>query len=116
MTEWQADAGCRDRPTSWWFPDLEQDDTEQAVAICRSCPVRNDCLLHAVTKGEWTGIWGALTPSQRSEWAKAQRLPRHGTLTGYTGDGCRCDLCRTEISEYDRSKRPRKKESRKVAA
>lgn len=31
-------------------------------------------------------------------------MARHGTLTGYTGDKCRCDDCRAAWREYQRSR------------
>lgn len=39
--------------------------TEQAVRICRRCPVRRHCLRHALTEAEDFGVWGAVSESQR---------------------------------------------------
>jgi len=37
----------------------------QARALCASCPVRSECLSHAIEQNEWDGMWGGLTPSER---------------------------------------------------
>lgn len=37
----------------------------EAMDICRTCPVRRQCLDHAIMHGEVTGIWGGKTPEQR---------------------------------------------------
>ena len=39
--------------------------TDKAKGICAACPVRSDCLAHAVVNGERDGIWGGLTEEER---------------------------------------------------
>jgi len=34
--------------------------------VCRSCPVRVDCLLHAINEGEEWGVWGGLDERERA--------------------------------------------------
>jgi len=36
-----------------------------AVAVCRRCPVRQECLDYALTYRERYGVWGGKTASQR---------------------------------------------------
>jgi hypothetical protein len=88
----------------WHDPDLE----DVAKAVCAQCPVQNECLDYAVRDGLWGGVMGGMTVQERSKWAKQNGYARHGTLTGYTKDRCRCGLCQTAIREYDQGKRPRK--------
>lgn len=38
-----------------------------ALEICRTCPVREQCLAHALTQPETDGIWGGKTPNQRQD-------------------------------------------------
>lgn len=37
----------------------------RALAVCERCPVRDDCLRHAVDNNERYGIWGGLTDRER---------------------------------------------------
>lgn len=50
-------------------------DVAAAKAICRGCPVRDQCLSWALSTGEQWGIWGGHTSAERD------RLHRMG-LTG----------------------------------
>jgi WhiB family redox-sensing transcriptional regulator len=40
----------------------------RAKAVCESCPVRAECLNHAVRAGERYGVWGGLTSDERLAW------------------------------------------------
>lgn len=67
--EWLDDALCREVGTEIFFPD-KGTTAEEARSICRACPVRYECLSHALhleANGVWqvTGIWGGLTPRER---------------------------------------------------
>jgi WhiB family transcriptional regulator, redox-sensing transcriptional regulator len=63
MTEvrcWRDQAACRDVVTADYdpfFADTAELQVE-AIAICASCPVRDDCLTFAVRTGQQYGIWG----------------------------------------------------------
>jgi WhiB family transcriptional regulator, redox-sensing transcriptional regulator len=37
----------------------------RAKTICAACPVRDECLQHAVTSDERYGIWGGLNQEER---------------------------------------------------
>lgn len=52
-------------------------EEQHAKAICYTCPVRLDCLLDAVDMGTRTGVWGGLTPNERSRLVAHHR----GNLT-----------------------------------
>lgn len=59
---WQAQARCRGiDPEVFFDPEL----WPQARRVCRQCPVRADCLTHAIAAQECRGIWGGLTPAER---------------------------------------------------
>ena len=69
---WQARAACRGPNTLLFFPPSHferKDDREsreaKAKAICRSCPVRRECLDYAVSIREQHGIWGGLNEAER---------------------------------------------------
>lgn len=55
---WMDAAACRDENPEAWFPVAANDPAHEARAICRDCPVQVQCLNHALTAGETSGIWG----------------------------------------------------------
>lgn len=66
-------------PDIWFTPSSEA----VAVEACRQCPARDACL-RAAMDAEGTartssrfGVWGGLTPMQRSALHRADRLGRH---------------------------------------
>ena len=68
---WMLDAACRDLPTEIFFPPPNRQgaaDTKKALAVCRSCPVREACLAYALTFPDRSlpGIWGGETERSRS--------------------------------------------------
>ena len=68
--------------TNWWFPDQgltipRRKDMQHAIAICKQCPVRGDCLEDAVSGKLEHGIFGGKTPRQR------RRLKRWPTERNY---------------------------------
>ena len=65
---------CRDRANdpNWWFGDSEDPDekynnreAQRAVALCQECPLKLECLSHALAANELYGVWGATTAAQR---------------------------------------------------
>lgn len=105
-TEWREHALCKDEPYETFFePGLER----VAKAICSGCAVSEQCLTYAIETATWNGVYGGLNPDERRKFAKKNRMVRHGTLTGYTTDGCRCEKCKGEMTEYDREHRPRRR-------
>lgn len=100
--EWMNRAACRphvDAGHDWWFGDA--DERELAIRICQQCPVRDDCLDYAVGPGRLYGqaVAGGLGPKQLSTEARRRGIVRHGTASGYTNDGCRCDDCRRWMAD-----------------
>lgn len=67
--EWKDDALCREVSLDTHYP-AEAQDHSLAKRICARCPVRAECLEHALATNEHEGIWGGLTPRQ---WAKIKR-------------------------------------------
>lgn len=64
--EWQADAACRGADPALFFPDGQMGhwQTQEAKAICATCPVVEPCLAYATVTGA-EGIWGGLTERER---------------------------------------------------
>lgn len=61
---WAAYAACREADPDLFFPGPD-DDTQDAVRICRGCPVLSDCREWALTTKVRYGIWGAMTERER---------------------------------------------------
>src|SRR5512135_1307302 len=93
---WQQAAACRFEDRDLFFPPEEERGRyagfREAAAqrICRSCPVREECLGYALAADERYGVWGGMTAEQRARRrrgkrgggpdGKAARVPRTGNL------------------------------------
>jgi len=63
---WLVFSACRDANPSLFFPSTRE-ETEQALSICASCPVRPECLDYALEAVERFGIWGGTTEKRRRQ-------------------------------------------------
>lgn len=78
---WQDRAACRGGAVAKLFfaPDSEricerQERETSAKQVCGACPVRQQCLDHALSFPERVGVWGGLTEDERNADArKAKR-------------------------------------------
>lgn len=105
LPDWIDDAACRnsDNPTLFF----DHHTADQAKAICRRCPVREDCFEEAMSMDPWVdnGVRGGLTLDERRNLRRRTGPSRqHGTTATYKA-GCRCGLCREATTEYKRSRR-----------
>ena len=64
LGSWTQRAACRGTDTDIFFPASPEEEAE-ALSICATCPVRAQCLEHAIRNRETYGIWGGMTPEQR---------------------------------------------------
>ena len=69
-SNWQLRARCRDCDPTMFFDTTESESAEiaYAKAVCAGCPVREQCLGHAIHTGEQFGIWGGLTERERRQY------------------------------------------------
>ena len=128
---WRDLAACLDVVSADYDPFFT-DTAElraEAIAICATCPVRDDCLTFAVRTGQQYGIWGGqperivrrLIAADRAGRPQARRVPaghpqaskthcKHGhpfnaENTYYTPDGRRrCRICLREAQPIRASK------------
>ncbi|NHZ71435.1 MAG: WhiB family transcriptional regulator [Proteobacteria bacterium] len=63
---WAVFAACTETPDVSFFPQTK-DEERAALAICTICPVREDCLEHAIETRERFGVWGGLTEKERKK-------------------------------------------------
>ena len=73
--DWRLAAACRGADVEAFYSELE-DDVQAALRICASCPVREACLDHAMSRGEAFGVWGGVTETARRRVLRRQRRQR----------------------------------------
>jgi WhiB family redox-sensing transcriptional regulator len=68
---WHRRAQCREMPSEVFYPPDNEKGArrrrreQRAKCICLQCPVRGECLAHALRWPETYGIWGGTTPYER---------------------------------------------------
>lgn len=79
--EWQLFARCKGRDELFFHPHGEREPVRSereraAKAVCAGCPVRRECLDHALQTQEPYGVWGGLTEDERQELVHGPRPVR----------------------------------------
>lgn len=71
INDWLERAACASTD-----PDLFTSKSPSCVAkakdICKRCPVIEDCLEHAIDNGMSSGIWGGMTPTERTRLRRSR--------------------------------------------
>lgn len=70
--DWRQQALCAQIDPELFFPE-QGESNAFAKAMCRRCPVTRECLLAALQGGERYGIWGGMSPKERSALKRAHR-------------------------------------------
>lgn len=78
---WRNFAACKSLPTGDFYPipGAQQPGRGRAMAACRSCLVRDECLREALKAGERQGIWGEEDLSRRTKRIEALRQEVRGS-------------------------------------
>lgn len=105
---YRSKALCNKRHIDLWYPPLDSDVPERfytiAREVCKRCEVWRECLDDGLEE-KW-GMWGGLTPHERTALTTATPRPTvlkpHGTWTRYR-QGCRCHEC-TSAEEQENEK------------
>ena len=67
--DWRHHAACRTENPELFFPIGNSGPSllqiEEAKAVCRRCPVSEQCLRYALETGEEGGVWGGLSEDER---------------------------------------------------
>ena len=68
--EWQLAAHCRGRDDLFFHPHGEREPMRSerdsaARQVCAACPVRRECLAHAIESQEPYGLWGGKSEAER---------------------------------------------------
>lgn len=61
---WHAEAACRGSDPALFYPS-RGDATALPKAICRLCPVKQECLDWAIENHEMHGVWGGKSERER---------------------------------------------------
>jgi len=107
---WIADARCRGMNPELFYADrFGTQDVAQAKAVCAECPVRDECLQHALDTFERFGVWGGATVRERRSMRrrKLRESARCGTRAGYQRhlkNHEHCDECLEANAAYVRAK------------
>ncbi|MBU6315705.1 MAG: WhiB family transcriptional regulator [Acidobacteria bacterium] len=65
--DWHRDAACLEHPELSWFPARgDNAGLVAAIAVCRRCLVRAECLQFALETPDTVGVWGGTTARQRA--------------------------------------------------
>lgn len=71
---WMTDAACAGMDPNVFHPPGALAAINAAFATRARCPVRAECLEHAITHREDHGIWGGMTARQRLRIARRRSL------------------------------------------
>lgn len=89
--DWKQQGACRDHHPELWFSEPGSVDGTKALEICAPCPVRQQCLQHALAAPEQDGIWGGWTEKDRDRARRKRtrtqpRKSRRGKYTELSAD------------------------------
>lgn len=67
VQSWRERAVCVTADPRLFFTEHQGQRSDAAKAVCIPCPVKAECLEHALTQREYFGVWGGLTENERRE-------------------------------------------------
>jgi WhiB family redox-sensing transcriptional regulator len=70
---WREAGRCKGVDPEVFYPEDDEDDGEEAKAICSMCMVRESCLEHAIVAREKIGVWGGFTARERRRLVRQLR-------------------------------------------
>ncbi|MFE0580220.1 WhiB family transcriptional regulator [Streptomyces sp. NPDC058874] len=87
--DWRHNAVCREEDPELFFPIGNTGPAllqiEEAKAVCRRCPVMEQCLQWALEAGQDDGVWGGLSEDERR--AMKRRAARNRARNARNGAG-----------------------------
>jgi WhiB family transcriptional regulator, redox-sensing transcriptional regulator len=69
---WRDDALCRETDPEAFYPDRGE-SAQEALSVCRRCPVTAECLAFALAHDERFGVWGGTTEADRQRLRRLQQ-------------------------------------------
>lgn len=89
MLKWSYQAACQHEPDPGFLAEKTNNAKKnkelelRAKAICKECPVRIECLDHAMRMPERGGIWGGMNDGERDVLVKKLRKMNPGMYAEY---------------------------------
>lgn len=81
---WRELALCKDRNTNDFYPEMGVKGAAKQVremkVFCRQCSVILECLDYAIDNDEQYGIWGGMTPKERTRIRRQPRVIRESIV------------------------------------
>ncbi len=69
VRDWRHRARCRSEdPDTLFVQGAQQRDVRE---VCKACPVRTECLAHALDNRIRFGVWGGMTERERARCSSA---------------------------------------------
>ncbi|MGY6019931.1 WhiB family transcriptional regulator [Streptomyces spinosirectus] len=82
---WHERAACLGQDPELFFPVGDRGPAlvqiDEAKAVCRRCPVVEQCLRWALNAGQVDGIWGGTTESERRATSRRDVHQGHDSVT-----------------------------------
>jgi hypothetical protein len=78
MNDWAEKALCIGVDTNLFFPEQgggASYEIKEAQKLCKKCPVRPECLMHALNLPETFGLWGGVPYRSRLKIARKYSSP-----------------------------------------
>lgn len=98
--QWRLHSSCLDHPDpSLWFPEADGDPGLEGRRICAACPVRADCLQHALATVEVFGTWGGASERVRRYLRRLLSGSPHPDRPRRVR-GCPCAFC-AALDDHD---------------
>ena len=77
--DWMRQGACRDQDPELFFPtSIKIEAAAEAVRVCASCPVWQQCRAYALATPVLQGVWGGLTEGQRRQTRRRNARSRKG--------------------------------------
>ena len=94
--DWRTRAACKGVDINVFFPPEDEEEggySDVAIDLCKRCPVRDECLLNALSGADGTnklsfGYWGGTTPEERMAMIEALPQPPRP-----------CEICGADMPE-----------------
>jgi WhiB family transcriptional regulator, redox-sensing transcriptional regulator len=85
-SEWRSLSACSNEDPEMFFPAPRSltmfVQLARAKAICRSCPVTEECLRYALATGQDYGVWGGTSEEERRGVRRLQQAGSWPALPG----------------------------------
>jgi len=114
---WREEAACKGMDPDGFHPSIGGTTiAANAKAVCRSCPVMDECRAYAIAAKERLGIWGGTSPSERGHTHGPRRTSPCSGCGGTVARTARwCPTCEAErTTDPDVAARAAKRERARV--